>query len=332
MDEFFMPHSEEGSTRKVISLGKASFAIILPKEWIIRQKVEKGNEVVLFPQKNGQLTIQKTGVTKKRVVLDSEIFGQDLLDTAIQSAYILNIDDTIVNFTQDENFDDEMNHLADISKKFAGLSLSISGPDEVTLSNLFNMMKLRVKDIFDQLLAILWLLVDQIERQDFDRDNASQMIQMEGKYRLGVRLLIFALRNQHLEFEAGLSDIVQVLGSRVALRSLRSLILLVNNLIPYLKDADIPKLPVIVKNFRKLTEYAVKCLFNSELSSIKQMLEYEHDLNSLTENLDNSTDILRNFFLAYFDIIASFKEVAVTRYIESLEILEEEEGKSLDTE
>src|SRR5271157_2381242 len=269
---------------------------------------------------------------RTKVVLDAADFSDELLDAAIQSSYILNIDETIVRFPPPENLDDKMNHLAELSKKFAGMNLAISGTNEVTLSNLFNMMKLRVKDIFDQLLAILWLLVDQIERQDFDRDNASQMIQMEGKYRLGVRLLIFALRNQHLEFEAGLSDIVQVLGSRVALRSLRSLILLVNNLIPYLKDADIPKLPVIVKNFRKLTEYAVKCLFNSELSSIKQMLEYEHDLNSLTENLDNSTDILRNFFIAYFDIIASFKEVVVTRYIENLEILEEEEGKSLDIE
>ncbi len=311
--------SPTGSSRKVISLGKASYAIILPKDWVVAQHIEKGSDVLLFPQQNGQIIIQKSHVPKTKVVLDANKFDEELLDAAIQSSYILNIDETIVKFADTDNLNDKMNHLADVSKKFAGMNLAISGSHEVIISNLVNMLKLKVNDIFDQLLSILWLLLDQIEQKDFTRDNSSQMAQMEGKYRLGVRLLIFALRNQHLEFEAGMSDIIQVLGSRVALRAMRSLIVQLNNIIPYLKTVEIPNLPVILKYYRKLSQQAVKCLHETEIYSITQITEFWNDLKTQVEKIDDPAGTVRNFFNNYFEIIRTFKEVAVTRHVERLE-------------
>ena len=308
-----------GSTRKVISLGKASFAIILPKEWVVGQHIEKGSDVLLFPQRNGQIIIQKRAMPKMKVVLEASTFDEEMLDAAIQSAYILNVDETIVKFADSDNLNDKMNHLADVSKKFAGMNLAISGTHEVTISNLVNMLKLKVNDIFDQLFSILSLLLEQIEQQDFTRDNSSQMAQMEGKYRLGVRLLIFALRNQHLEFEAGMSDIIQVLGSRVALRAMRSLIVQLNNIIPYLKTMEIPNLPVILKYYRKLAQQAVKCLHETEIYSIQQISEFWNELKTQVDKIDDPAGTVRNFFNNFFEIIRSFKEVAVTRHVERLE-------------
>ncbi len=308
-----------GSTRKVISLGKASYAIILPKDWVVAQHIEKGSDVLLFPQRNGQIIIQKSHVPKTKVVLDSSKFDEEILEAAIQSSYILNVDETVVKFADSDNLNDKMNHLADMSKKFAGMNLAISGSHEVIISNLVNMLKLKVNDIFDQLLSILWLLLDQIEQKDYNRDNSSQMAQMEGKYRLGVRLLIFALRNQHLEFEAGMGNIIQVLGSRVALRAMRSLIVQLNNIIPYLKTVEIPNLPVILKYYRKLSEQAVKCLHETEIYSITQITEFWNDLKTQVDKIDDPAGTVRNFFNNYFEIIRSFKEVAVTRHVEKLE-------------
>ncbi len=311
--------SLSGSTRKVISLGKASYAIILPKDWVVAQHIEKGSDVLLFPQQNGQIIIQKSYVPKTKVQLDASQFDEELLDASIQSSYILNVDETVVKFLDSDNLNDKMNHLADVSKKFAGMNLAISGPHEVIITNLVNMLKLKVNDIFDQLLSILWLLVEQIEQNDFSRDNSSQMAQMEGKYRLGVRLLIFALRNQHLEFEAGMSDIIQVLGSRVALRAMRSLIVQLNNIIPYLKTVEVPNLPVILKYYRKLSEQAVKCLHETEMYSITQITEFWNELKTQVNKIHDPAGTVRNFFENYFEIILSFKEVAVTRHVERLE-------------
>ncbi len=312
--------SPSGSARKVISLGKASYAIILPKDWVVAQDIKKGSDVLLFPQQNGQIIIQKSQMPKTKVTLDASKFNdEEILDAAIQSSYILNVDETVVKFADTDNLNDKMNHLADVSKKFAGMNLAISGSHEVIISNLVNMLKLKVNDIFDQLLSILWLLLDQVEQNDYNRDNSSQIAQMEGKYRLGVRLLIFALRNQHLEFEAGMSDIIQVLGSRVALRAMRSMIIQLNNIIPYLKTVEIPNLPVIIKHYRNLSQQAVKCLHETEIYSITQITEFWNDLKKEVDRIDDPAGTVRNFFENYFEIIRSFKEVAVTRHVERLE-------------
>ena len=308
-----------GSSRKVISLGKASYAIILPKEWVMTQHIKKGSSILLFPQRNGQIIIQTSHTPKRRVILDAEKFDEEMLEAAIQSAYILNVDETIVKFRDSGNLQDKMNHLVEISKKFAGMNLTFSGTYEVVITNLVNMQKLKVKDIFDQMLSILFLLLDQIDQKDYSRDNSSHMVQMEAKYRLGVRLLIFALHNQHLEFEVGMNDIIQVLGSRIALRAMRSLIVQLNNIIPYLKTVEIPNLSLIFKYYRKLTQQVVKCLYETEIYSITQISEFWNELKTQVDKIDDRAGTVRNFFNNYFEIIRTFKEVVVTRHVERLE-------------
>src|SRR4030042_593804 len=118
MDWCIMSLSLTGSTRTVISLGKASFAIILPKDWVVGQHIEKGSDVLLFPQRNGQIIIQKRAIPKTKVVLDATKLEEEMLDPAIQSSYILNVDETIVKFPDSDNLNDMMNNLAAVSKKF----------------------------------------------------------------------------------------------------------------------------------------------------------------------------------------------------------------------
>jgi hypothetical protein len=89
--------------------------------------------------------------------------------------------------------------------------------------------------------------------------------------------------------------------------------------------ANIPNLPVILKYFKKLTQQAVKCLYETEIYSIKQINEYWNELEPLTDKIEDQTGIIRNFFITFYDIIMTFKEVAVTRHIEGLESLIDEE-------
>lgn len=315
---------ETGTTRKVISLGKASYAIILPKEWVKSNQIEKGGEVLVFPQKNGQIIIQKPSSTRKRITLNAENFNEDSLDAAIQSTYQLNIDETVVNFPETGEFTEEINHITDLSKKLAGLNLSISGSNQVTISNLFNMMKIRISEVFDQLLAILALLIEQIARQEYDWDNTNQLAQMEGKYRLGVRLLIFALKNQHLQFEAGMNNIIQVLGSRVVLFALRSFILQIINLIPMLKSSDVPNLSEILIQAGDLTQKVVRSLSKPNIETIKEIQDAWTVLEGDVTKMEEINGFVREFFTSFRETLMTLKEVVVTRFIEGIEIIDEE--------
>ncbi len=308
------------TTRKVIALGKASFAIILPKEWVVHQHINKGSEVVLFPQQNGQIIIQKSRTTKTRMVLDSGSLGEDLFDAAIQSTFFLNVDETVAKYSKEDALIDKINHLWEVSKNFNGMDLAVSGPHEVTMTCLVDTLHLNIIEIFDQMLSSCGLLLAQIGQNEFDRDNRNAIAQMEEKYHLGVRLLIFALRNQNIGLQVGMRDIIQVLGYRVALLAMRSIILQLNDIIPYLKSAGIPDLSLFMDLCTKLTQQAVQCLRETDVSSIQQLTGLWSELKVQVSKIGDAAGTARNFFNNYLEMIHAFEEVATTRYVESLEV------------
>lgn len=313
-----------GVERKVIGVGKDSLALILPREWIFDQKIRKGSKVLLFPQNKGQLIIQKHSTLHTKVTLDRGVCEGELLDSAILSSYLLNIDEIIINYPDPAENCSNINHLTDLSQKFVGMSLASPGPTQIMIRNLSDVTKLRITDIFNQMLEILLVLLEDIERRDFARNYTYQILQMENNYRMGVRLLIFIIRNQYLKFETGMSNIIQVLGYRIALQTLRMIILQVINIIPFLKGVDLPNLQVCFKCLRDLTQNAVRNLYVSDFSSIKIINKSKHDLEEQVSKIEDSTGILTNFLGSYFDLLTTLKEVAITRCVENIEVTNEE--------
>ncbi len=308
------------TTRKVIALGKASFAVILPKEWVVSQHITTGSAVVIFPQQNGQITLQTPRTTRTRVTLDAAKYGDDFLDATIQSSFNLNVDETVVKFSDEDALVDKMNHLWEVSKNYNGMNLAVSGPHEVTITCLVNTVNLNINELFDQLLSTCGLLLAQIGQNEFDRDNRNAITQMEEKHHLGMRLLIFALRNQHLGLQAGMRDIIQVLGYRVALLAMRSIIVQLNGIFPYLKSAEIPDLTLLLELCSKITRQAVQCLSETDISSIIQLTGLWNEFKAQVDKFGDTVGIARNFFNNYLEMIQTFKEVAVTRYVENLEV------------
>jgi hypothetical protein len=307
-------------TRKVIALGSASFAVILPKEWVVDQHIEKGSDVLLFLQQNGQIIIQRSRQTKTRVVLDAGTLGDKFLDIAIQGSFILDVDETVAKFSEEDLLIDKINYLWDISKKFNGIDLAVSGPHAVTMNNLVNMGHLNINEILDQLLSICWLLLAQFEQKVIDKDNRCAIAQMEEKYYLGVRLLTFALHNQHLGSQTGMRDIIQVLGHRVVLLAMRSIIVQLHDVIPFLKSAEIPDLAIMLELFFKITKHAVQCLRETDIYLIEQFTEYWKALKVHVDKIEPAAGTIQNFFNNFLDLISSFKDIAITRYVDDLKI------------
>ena len=79
--------------RKLISFGKNSYIISLPKEWVDRNKLKKGDLIALDENKEGLLlTLNSKAETpeENRIVIQSESKSMDMLKTEIVSAYLDN--------------------------------------------------------------------------------------------------------------------------------------------------------------------------------------------------------------------------------------------------
>lgn len=313
-----------GVERKAIGVGKDSLALILPRTWILDQKIQKGSKFLLFPQKKNLFVMQKLPMPRTKVTLDLGTREGELLDAAILGSYLLNIDEITIHFPDPGDTHANMNHFADLSQKFIGMSLASSGPTLVTIRNLSDVTKLRITGIFHQMVEILLIFFEQIEHRDFTGNNTHQLLQMENQYRMGVRLLTFIIRNQYLKFETGGSSHIQVLGYSIALQALRLIIFQVHNLVPFLKGLDLPGLHLCFKSLRDITQKAVSSLDASDLSSIRLFNESKRDLEEQASKIEDSTGILTNFFATYFILLTTFMEVAMTRYIENLVVSNEE--------
>ena len=77
--------------RKLIKLGNSSFAIALPKDWVEKAGLNKGDSIFITPNSNGELIIQpkfkKANGGDKEVVIQLKEKGEDEIARDLISAY-----------------------------------------------------------------------------------------------------------------------------------------------------------------------------------------------------------------------------------------------------
>lgn len=77
--------------RKLIKLGNSSFAIALPKDWIEESGLNKGDEVFVERNANGEIIISpefKKANSGSRVEINTSNLGEDFLKKEIRAAFI----------------------------------------------------------------------------------------------------------------------------------------------------------------------------------------------------------------------------------------------------
>lgn len=77
--------------RKLIKLGNSSFAIALPKQWVDKAGLKKGDNIFITPNSNGELIIQPTyhgDNQDKKIVLNTENKSDEEIEREISSAYV----------------------------------------------------------------------------------------------------------------------------------------------------------------------------------------------------------------------------------------------------
>ena len=77
--------------RKLIKLGNSSFAVALPKEWISKSGLKKGDKVFILPNNNGELMIssefKKNGLGRE-IIIEIDGKNEDSIQRDFISAYI----------------------------------------------------------------------------------------------------------------------------------------------------------------------------------------------------------------------------------------------------
>ncbi len=131
--------------RKLIRLGNSSFAIALPKEWVDRAGLKKGDAIFITPNSNGELIIQpryKGANGEKKVVLNLENKTDKEIEKEISSAYVKDY-----NLFELRGFGKERkNHIEHLLKSLISLEIIEKNKDLIVAKDFFDFNEINLEN------------------------------------------------------------------------------------------------------------------------------------------------------------------------------------------
>ncbi len=205
--------------RKIQTLGKSSYVISLPKDWVDKNKIKRGDKLAVYKNPDGALEIsyvnQKAslrGVIPEvsEVIIDD--LDKDELEAVIIGNYLMGYDNFKL-ITQREYLNSfQRKIITNTLNALTGFQIVSESPKVIEIKNLFEQTNFDVKEIAKRLgLLISFMLKDLIEalkekNLEALNDIIAQDDEVDSLYLLMRRLLIIGSRNVVAAKKIGIED------------------------------------------------------------------------------------------------------------------------------
>jgi len=192
--------------RKLIRLGNSSFAVALPKEWINRSGLKKGDEVFITPNSDGEIIVshqQKKNLSDKKTVINIDGKDDKNIRREFTSDYINGC--SIFEFTG--AIDREKGKIIkNIINHYISCEVSEESSTKVVVKDFFNLEELNlnnfmrridnnIEEMFD--IIIQGISGKKISREDMEEMNKIDL-DVNKFYFLTSRILTLGLNNPSL--------------------------------------------------------------------------------------------------------------------------------------
>ena len=188
--------------RKLISFGKGSFIISMPKKWIEKNSLKKG-DIISVNDEGSDLVIsanqQDSKPDSKEITIDTKEKDMKMLKSEIVSSY-LNCYDTI-NILFESN-DKQAPQIKDIIRNLSGLEIMEQTSTRITAKNLININEISLNNIIRRMDIITRAMMEDtilcyrgqsIYESIFNRD-----IDVNRLYFLAHRVVKNAMKNPRI--------------------------------------------------------------------------------------------------------------------------------------
>jgi len=152
--------------RKLIKLGNSSFAIALPKVWVDKSGLKKGDNIFIEQNNNGRLVVSPSPTdksTNKETIISVDNKDKDSLKKEIRAAYIKGYTSLLIKNIPDKQAKDTVKKILD---EFLSFELIDSNEKEITAKDFFSLedtthisfirrMDNNIREIFEIVMAEL---------------------------------------------------------------------------------------------------------------------------------------------------------------------------------
>ncbi len=147
--------------RKLIKLGNSSFAIALPKDWVLKSGLKKGDKIFIIPNSHGELMISpefKKGNGDKEIFLDFENKKEDEINRELIASYING--NGIFKIKCDKK---NIKFIKKILHDLPGLELIEQNQDELVIKDLTDINSISISSIIKRIDNIIRSFFEDIE-------------------------------------------------------------------------------------------------------------------------------------------------------------------------
>ncbi len=189
--------------RKLIRLGNSSFAIALPKGWIDKSGLKKGDKVFVMPNSNGEMIISsefKKGNGEKKIVININGKNENRIKREFVSAYING--NSLFEFIG--NIDKEKNkQIKKIVQEHISCEVIEEKDKKIVAKDFFNFEESStehfIRRIDNNIREMFEILIDSIEKSKIGGSNLKEIedidLDINKFYFLNSRIMIMGLNN-----------------------------------------------------------------------------------------------------------------------------------------
>lgn len=319
--------------RKVQTLGKSSFLISLPKNWVERYGIRKGDKLAIQEASNGVLRIILSHQEKSKQRLVKEVIIDDLdkeeLEAAIIGNYVMGVDNFRIITQQESLTTSQRKTIRNSLTKLLGFRVVSESMKSIEIKNILDPHNLDVREEVKRLVLLSSLmlkdLIQALKEKNFETVNEiiEQDNEIDRSYLAMRRLLMVANNNAVIAREIGVEGSNLCIAWSIILKRIESVADYVVDIVKVLSSIDLTKIPEeLYCDFLKIGEHVslvferfVKFLIEKETagaSTVIRDIDLFRDMkNSFTQkaiekSLDPSTHILLENALFFFNEIAKY--------------------------
>lgn len=286
--------------RKLIKLGNSSFAIALPKDWVDKSGLKKGDNIFITPNSNGELIIQPKyqGSNKNNeIVLNIGNKGNKEIEREISSAYVK--DCSILRIVGiDKNKRDYIEHLL---KSLISLEVVEKNKDSIVAKDFFDLNEANLENFLRRIDNSMRNMFEEIEvylKKGSVTDKELKEIyeidwDINRLYFLIYRIFIKGLNNPALLSTLKIDNMALLNNWQIAVKieeagdELKRVCKLINH------NGKLKEKDKIFSLFLELKEFYIKLLsayYNKNEENVKETTFYKKDLIKKCEELSESKD------------------------------------------
>lgn len=137
--------------RKLIRLGNSSFAIALPKDWIEKSGLKKGDKIFLEKNNNGEIIVSPQGkksIAEKEISIETK--GKDIkaIKRAIIDAYISGYTQLNLNGSISKNYEKSISSMI---SNLMSCEITKQSKDGITIKDFFNLEGLNINSFIKRM-------------------------------------------------------------------------------------------------------------------------------------------------------------------------------------